>query len=65
MSVFALVVDAKDKTAAAFYEHHGLANFSRNPLIDVLPTSDPCKEELNAVPCRGPTRQNGEGVQRT
>ena len=37
MGVFALVVDAKDKTAAAFYEHHGFVAFSANPLTFVLP----------------------------
>jgi predicted N-acetyltransferase YhbS len=33
MGVFALVVDAKDETAAAFYKHHGFVCFSGNPLI--------------------------------
>jgi ribosomal protein S18 acetylase RimI-like enzyme len=37
MGVFALVVDAKDKTAAAFYRHHGFVGFSSNPLALVLP----------------------------
>jgi len=37
MGVFALVVDAKDETAAAFYKHHGFAAFSSNPLTFVLP----------------------------
>ena len=44
MGVFALVVDAKDKTAAAFYAHHGFANFSRNPLTDVLPIATLAKK---------------------
>ena len=37
MGVFALVVDAKDETAAAFYKHHGFVGFSSNPLAFVLP----------------------------
>lgn len=37
MGVFALVVDAKDETAAAFYTHHGFTAFSNNPLTFVLP----------------------------
>jgi ribosomal protein S18 acetylase RimI-like enzyme len=37
IGVFALVVDAKDETAAAFYRHHGFTAFSRNPLTFVLP----------------------------
>ena len=36
MGVFALVVDAKDETAAAFYKHHGFTPFSSNPLTLVL-----------------------------
>ena len=37
MGVFALVVDAKDETGAAFYKHHGFTAFTRNPLTFVLP----------------------------
>jgi hypothetical protein len=37
MGVFALVVDAKDQTAAAFYTHHGFVNCSADPLAFVLP----------------------------
>ena len=37
MGVFALVVDAKDDTAAAFYRHHGFVNFSSSPLTFALP----------------------------
>lgn len=37
MGVFALVVDAKNETAAAFYKHHGFVGFSSNPLAFVLP----------------------------
>jgi hypothetical protein len=35
MGVFARVVDAKDKTAAAFYEHHRFVSFGSNPLTYV------------------------------
>ena len=37
MGVFALVVDAKDEAAAAFYKHHGFTAFSSKPLSLVLP----------------------------
>jgi ribosomal protein S18 acetylase RimI-like enzyme len=35
--VFALVVDAKDEQAEAFYRHHGFANFSSLPQQLILP----------------------------
>lgn len=44
MGVFALVVDAKDETAAAFYKHHGFAVFSSNPLTFVLPVATLAKK---------------------
>jgi predicted N-acetyltransferase YhbS len=44
MGVFALVVDAKDETAAAFYEHHGFTAFSSNPLTFVLPIATLAKK---------------------
>jgi ribosomal protein S18 acetylase RimI-like enzyme len=44
MGVFALVVDAKDETAAAFYKHHGFAAFSGNPLAFVLPLATLAKK---------------------
>ena len=34
---FALIVDAKDETAAAFYRHHGFIAFRGNPLALFLP----------------------------
>ncbi|MBT2305293.1 GNAT family N-acetyltransferase [Variovorax paradoxus] len=37
MGVFALVVDAKDAVAAAFYEHRGFTAASSNPLTFILP----------------------------
>jgi ribosomal protein S18 acetylase RimI-like enzyme len=44
MGVFALVVDAKDQTAAAFYAHHGFVSFSSNPLTYVLPIATLAKK---------------------
>lgn len=44
MGVFALVVDAKDETAAAFYKHHGFTAFSSNPLTFVLPIATLAKK---------------------
>ncbi len=37
LAVFAVVVDAKDETAAAFYRHHGFMAFANNPLQLFLP----------------------------
>ncbi|MDO5623296.1 MAG: GNAT family N-acetyltransferase [Pseudomonadota bacterium] len=37
IGVFALVVDAKDETAADFYRHHGFIQLGSNPLAFVLP----------------------------
>lgn len=37
LGVFALVVDAKDATAAAFYKHHGFIGLGSHPLSFVLP----------------------------
>ena len=44
MGVFALVVDAKDESAAAFYKHHGFVGFSSNPLAFVLPIATLAKK---------------------
>jgi ribosomal protein S18 acetylase RimI-like enzyme len=44
MGVFALVVDAKDETAAAFYRHYGFVNLSRDPLVFVLPIATLAKK---------------------
>jgi ribosomal protein S18 acetylase RimI-like enzyme len=44
MGVFALVVDAKDEIAAAFYKHHGFVGFSSNPLAFVLPIATLAKK---------------------
>ena len=37
IAAFALVVDAKDKVAAAFYLHHGFIVFAGSPLSLFLP----------------------------
>lgn len=37
LAVFAMLVDAKDAQAAAFYEHHGFIPFSGRPLQLFLP----------------------------
>jgi GNAT superfamily N-acetyltransferase len=37
IAAYALIVDAKDETAAAFYRHHGFIAFKDNPLALFLP----------------------------
>jgi len=37
IAAYALVVDAKDATAAAFYQHHGFLAFASQPLTLFLP----------------------------
>jgi len=37
IAAYALVVDAKDETAAAFYRHHGFIAFASQPLTLFLP----------------------------
>ena len=37
IAAYALVVDAKDDSAAAFYRHHGMIPFSNQPLTLFLP----------------------------
>jgi len=37
IAAYALVVDAKDATAAAFYQHHGFIAFAGHPLTLFLP----------------------------
>ena len=44
MGVFALVVDAKDETAAAFYKRHGFVGFSSSTLTFVLPIATLAKK---------------------
>ena len=39
IAVYALIVDAKDKTAADFYQHHGFKSFGESPLMLYLPFS--------------------------
>lgn len=40
VAAFAVIVDAKDGTAAAFYAHHGFAPLQAQPLKLFLPVSD-------------------------
>jgi len=42
IAVFALVVDAKDDEAAAFYRHHGFSAFASNPLQLIAPIETVC-----------------------
>jgi len=44
MGVFALVVDAKDGTAAALHRYHGFTPFSSNSLTFVLPIATLAKK---------------------
>jgi ribosomal protein S18 acetylase RimI-like enzyme len=44
MGVFALVVDAKDEAAAAFYRHHGFNLLGSHPLTFVLPIATLAKK---------------------
>jgi ribosomal protein S18 acetylase RimI-like enzyme len=44
VAAYALVVDAKDKQAAAFYEHFGFSKLSSNPLTLFLPLSTAVKK---------------------
>jgi ribosomal protein S18 acetylase RimI-like enzyme len=39
IAAFALVVDAKDQTAADFYRHHGFTSFLSSPLTLFLPVA--------------------------
>lgn len=44
VGVYALVVDAKDRGAAAFYKHFGFLPLTKNPLTLFLPISDAIKK---------------------
>ena len=37
IAAYALIVDAKDETAANFYRHHGFRPFEGNPLMLYFP----------------------------
>ena len=41
---FAVVVDAKDDVAAAFYEHHGFTAFASAPMSFYLPLAEAAKQ---------------------
>lgn len=43
VAAYAIVVDAKDKNAASFYEHFGFLKLTRGPLTLFLPLSDAVK----------------------
>ena len=45
IAAYALVVDAKDESAAAFYRHHGLIAFRGQPLLLFLPLATAGKIE--------------------
>ena len=44
VAAYALVVDAKDKEAIAFYEHFGFLKLARKPLTLLLPLSAAVKK---------------------
>jgi GNAT superfamily N-acetyltransferase len=44
IAAYAIVVDAKDKSAAAFYEHFGFLKLGRSPLTLFLPLSEAVKK---------------------
>jgi ribosomal protein S18 acetylase RimI-like enzyme len=44
IAAFAMIVDAKDKNAVAFYEHFGFLKLARNPKTLFLPLSNAVKK---------------------
>lgn len=46
IAAYAIVVDAKDDSAAAFYEHHGFIKLSHDPRTLFLPLGDVLKKLL-------------------
>ena len=44
ITAFAIVVDAKDDPAVAFYRHHGFAAFSSVPMTLYLPLAEAAKQ---------------------
>jgi len=44
ITAFALVVDANDDAAAAFYEHHGLVAFASAPMTLYLPLAEAARQ---------------------
>ena len=48
-AIFALIVDAKDEAAVAFYQHHEFRRFASKPASLFLPIAT-ALEALNAKP---------------
>ena len=44
IAAFALVVDAKDDAAVAFYKHHGFVTFTRAPMTLCLPLAEAARQ---------------------
>ena len=44
IAAFALVVDAKDDAAVAFYKHHGFAAFTSAPMTLYLPLAEVARQ---------------------
>ena len=44
LMAFAIVVDAKDDTAVAFYKHHGFTSFASAPMSLYLPLAEAAKQ---------------------
>jgi GNAT superfamily N-acetyltransferase len=57
VAAFALLVDAKDDTAVAFYEHHGFQRFASAPRTLFLPLSTAKQALLRAVKPKGEKAQ--------
>jgi GNAT superfamily N-acetyltransferase len=53
IAVFAIVVDAKDDNAAAFYEHYGFIPFASEPMSLYLPLADVARTRGLPPPGRG------------
>ena len=45
-AVFALLVDAKDDQAVAFYQHYGFQTFASQPATDTVSFSGNCRENI-------------------
>lgn len=50
IAAFAMLVDAKDENAAAFYRHHGFMALPDRPLTLFLPLGDPLRLHLASLP---------------
>lgn len=54
IAAFAIVVDAQDDRAVAFYEHHGFQRFEDRKKTLFLPIGDVLKRRVQARPNRNP-----------